>query len=66
MSEYIDPPGGGSLVHPSGKVRVTFDYDPRDPDPSDETGMGEEEYLDLNDRLAALGADNIVIKRART
>jgi hypothetical protein len=60
--EFVDPPGGGSLVRP-GKVRVEFDYYPDDPDPGDETGMSEDEFIDLTDRISQLGGDNLSAKR---
>jgi hypothetical protein len=45
------------------KVRVSFDYYPENPDPDDETGMSEEEYEALMDKLGALGADNPEFKK---
>ena len=44
-------------------VRVTFDYYPDDPDDSDSTGMSEDEFVELNDKLAQLGADNVTVER---
>lgn len=44
------------------KVRVSFDYYPGDPDPTDPTGMTEEEHEDLMDKLGQLGADNPEVK----
>lgn len=46
------------------KVRVSFDYYPEQPDPDDETGMSEEEHVDLMDKLAALGADDVQMEKA--
>jgi len=45
------------------KVRVSFDYYPSDPDPDDSTGMSEAEYIQLNNQLAMLGADDVEIER---
>lgn len=43
------------------KVKVTFDYHPADPDPSDPTGLSEEEFERLTEELMEqLGAENIV------
>lgn len=49
---------------PDPTVRVTFDYHPDEPDPSDPTGMSEDEHLRLSDALAELGAENIRIYQA--
>jgi hypothetical protein len=45
------------------KVRVTFIYTPDEPDPVDDTGMAEREYLELASSLAELGAEDMEIKR---
>lgn len=45
-------------------VRVTFEYEPDEPDEGDSTGMSEAEYLRLHERLSALGATDVSIKRA--
>jgi hypothetical protein len=54
---YVEPQG--SPV----KVRVSFDYYPDEPDEGDRTGMSEEEYLRLHDKLMGLGADDVTIER---
>ena len=40
---------------------VTFEYEPMDPDDDDPTGISEEEYNDLCEKLMILGADDIAI-----
>jgi hypothetical protein len=44
-------------------VKVTFDYEPDDPDPKDSTGMSSDEYEELHEHLMSIGADNIEIRR---
>jgi hypothetical protein len=45
------------------KVRVSFDYYPDEPDPADPTGMSEDEYNALIEKLGALGADGVQIEK---
>lgn len=40
-------------------VRVTFDYEPAEPDAEDPTGISAAERERLNDALTTLGADSI-------
>lgn len=47
----------------SDTVRVSFDYEPDEPDPGDRTGMSEAEHDRLFDRLLSLGADDVKIER---
>ena len=44
-------------------VRITFDYEPDEPDPSDSTGMSEGEHLRVTEALMELGAMNVRIER---
>ena len=44
-------------------VKVTFTYEPDDPDDDDSTGMSAEEHDQLHDQLMSLGADNIIIEK---
>ena len=44
-------------------VKVTFNYEPDDPDDDDATGMSSDEYDQLYDALISLGADNVEIKK---
>lgn len=44
-------------------TRVTFDFEPDEPDDDDSTGMSEAEYLRLSEQLAELGATNIKIEK---
>jgi hypothetical protein len=46
----------------SDRVRVTFYFEPEDPDPSDPTGISEDEYNDLMDRLIELGAEDVEVR----
>jgi hypothetical protein len=45
-------------------VRVTFKYEPDEPDEEHPTGLSEEEYEHLSDALVALGAYDIEIEKA--
>lgn len=40
-------------------VKVTFKYDPEEPDDGDRTGMSNEEFERLHDSLTELGAEDI-------
>lgn len=44
-------------------VKVTFMYEPGEPDADDRTGMSENEYNELTDALMQIGADNIEIEK---
>lgn len=44
-------------------VTVTFKFQPEDPDSLSPTGMAQEEYEDLVDRLAELGAEDVRVER---
>jgi len=43
-------------------VTVTFKYEPDEPDADDSTGMSKEEFSQLTEQLAALGADEIEVR----
>lgn len=45
------------------KVKVTFEYEPEEPDEGDRSGMSEEEFMRLMDDLMALGANDIEIEK---
>jgi hypothetical protein len=46
-------------------VKVSFNYEPDEPDDNDPTGVSEEEHSSLTDKLAMeFGADNIEITKA--
>lgn len=45
------------------KVKVSFDYYPDEPDPDDETGMSEDEFNDMMEKVLALGGDDIQIQK---
>lgn len=47
-------------------VKISFNYEPDEPDDTDRTGMSEEEYLQLTDALMQLGADDITMERETT
>jgi hypothetical protein len=44
-------------------VKVTFEYEPDEPDDSDSTGLSEAEFVRVNDALMSIGADNIEFER---
>lgn len=44
-------------------VRVTFTYEPDDPDDDDPTGVSEAEHQELMDHLLALGAEDVEISK---
>lgn len=44
-------------------VKVTFYYEPDEPDDEDETGMSADEYDRVTERLIGLGADNMKFER---
>ena len=46
-------------------MHVEFDYYPDDPDPDDESGMSEDEFVELTDRIAQLGGDNLSAKKVQ-
>ena len=43
-------------------VKVTFDYEPDEPDAADDTGMSQDEYERLMMKLDELGAGNVVVR----
>jgi len=45
------------------EVRVTFLYEPDEPDEADRSGMSEEEFIQLFDQIAALGGYDIEVER---
>lgn len=42
-------------------VKITFNYEPVQPDPDDSTGMEESEFISVTDHLMQIGADDIEI-----
>lgn len=45
------------------KVKVTFVFEPEDPDENDPTGLSEDEFNELTDGLASeYGAENIIVE----
>lgn len=44
-------------------VKVTFDYEPGEPDDENDSGLSEEEYDRLTEALIELGAMNVRIVR---
>lgn len=51
---------------PVRRVTVTFDYYPEDPDDEDPSGMAEDEYTDLMDKITSIGGDNPTVSRSAT
>lgn len=44
-------------------VKVTFKYEPDEPDDDDATGVSEDEHNRLMDQLMQLGAEDITIEK---
>lgn len=44
-------------------VKVTFDYEPQEPDDEDPSGVSEDEYQELMERLMELGATNVSVTK---
>lgn len=43
-------------------IRITFDYQPKNPKPGDDTGMSDSEFLKLIDGIKEWGGTNLKVQ----